>query len=272
MFDKLRFFFRIWFPRSGRPQCTNIWKGDYSSWQHAASHCCGYDSSVILNACKASLLKVKNGTAAYERDSVIFPEVQYSWGLLCGLQLAAARNKGRLSVLDFGGSLGSSYYQNRSFLRHMVDTEWSIVEQKKFVDAGKKYFEDEKLKFFDEISECLQVRSPNVLLLSSVIQYIEKPHELLDELVCLNFDIIIVERTPFISREKDLLTIQNVPSDIYSASYPSWFFSITKFSNHFSEKYNLVSRTPWWCDPPMYINRKYLASWDGFIFVNKKSI
>ena len=59
--------------------------------------------------------KVKNGEAVYERDSVLFDEIQYSWGLLAGLEKAALEHDGKLCVLDFGGSLGSTYYQNKQF-------------------------------------------------------------------------------------------------------------------------------------------------------------
>jgi hypothetical protein len=70
------------------------WKGDYSSWQEAREASTGYDSNEILQAVRNSLLKVKNGEAVYERDSVIFDEIQYSWPLLAGLMFAASKMRG----------------------------------------------------------------------------------------------------------------------------------------------------------------------------------
>jgi len=70
------------------------WHGDYKSWQEAQSISSGYDSDEILQKVRSSLLKVKNGEAVYERDSVIFDEVQYSWPLLAGLMFAAAKSGG----------------------------------------------------------------------------------------------------------------------------------------------------------------------------------
>ena len=55
----------------------------------------------------------------YERDSVLFDTIRYSWPLLSDLLRAASEDQNHLSVLDFGGSLGSSYYQNRVFLSHL---------------------------------------------------------------------------------------------------------------------------------------------------------
>ena len=105
--------YRKIFPKKEK---IGMWSGNYTSWQEAKANCTGYDAANILEKCKNALLKVKNGEAAYERDSVLFNQIQYSWGLLAGLQKAALENNGNLCVLDFGGSLGSTYFQNKAFL------------------------------------------------------------------------------------------------------------------------------------------------------------
>src|SRR5712691_3342391 len=89
--------------------------GDYAAWEDAVHASTGYDSEVILEKTRTALLQVKNGQAVYERDSVVFDEVQYAWPLLAGLLWIATRSGGKLDVLDFGGSLGSTYFQNRAF-------------------------------------------------------------------------------------------------------------------------------------------------------------
>jgi putative methyltransferase (TIGR04325 family) len=83
-------------------------EGSYNTWQEADAHCNGYDNMDILEKVLFATLKVKNGEAVYERDSVIFDQIEYSWPVLTGLMWAAAQNSGCLKVLDFGGSLGSS--------------------------------------------------------------------------------------------------------------------------------------------------------------------
>jgi len=209
------------------------WKGSYQTWQSAEAEATGYDADNILEIVKSSISKVKSGQAVYERDSVIFDEIQYSWPLLSGLLLAASRNSGELSVLDFGGSLGSSYYQNKKFLDCVNSVKWGVVEQQHFVDVGKKEFEDEKLKFYESIDECFIEIKPRVLLLSSVMQYLESPYDLLNELLENDFDIVIVDRTPFSFSNKDIIKLQVVPAVIYSASYPCWFFSRKKINDLF---------------------------------------
>ncbi len=70
------------------------WSGDYKTWQEAQDDSTGYDTDKILQTVKSSLLKVKNGKAIYERDSVIFDKIQYSWELLAGLMFYSAKTGG----------------------------------------------------------------------------------------------------------------------------------------------------------------------------------
>jgi putative methyltransferase (TIGR04325 family) len=143
-------------------------------------------------------------------------------------------------VCDFGGSLGSTYYQNKKFLDKLDDVSWGVVEQKHFVDIGKEEFEDKRLKFFYDVDECSQQENPNILILSSVLQYIEKPYELLDDILKNNFEYILIDRTSF-SKNNEKIMIQVVPPFIYEANYPCWFFEELKFITYFeSNNYNIV--------------------------------
>jgi len=239
------------------------WAGDYATWGEAKANCTGYDTANILETCKNSLLKVKTGEAVYERDSVLFNEIQYSWGLLAGLEKAALENNGNLCVLDFGGSLGSTYYQNKEFLSSIKNLTWCIVEQAHFVDCGKQNFENKQLKFYHTIEACMTQHKPNVLLLSGVLQYLEKPEEWIDKLTALKIDNIIIDRTTIVDCEKNIITIQKVPSTIYNASYPCWFFNENKFEKLFKE-YLLVAKFESFCDPSKLLNNKYQAVWRGY--------
>jgi putative methyltransferase (TIGR04325 family) len=236
--------------------------GDYSSWEEAKRRSSGYDDVNILKKVKESLLKVKNGEAVYERDGVIFDEIQYSWPLLAGLLLASSINKGNLSVLDFGGSLGTTYFQNRKFLSLLPNLSWNIIEQPHFVKEGRNYFQDEKLHFYEDIETCIMKEQPTVLVLSGVLQCIEKPYELLENLLSYNFSIVIIDRTPFHNKGYDRITIQKVPPSIYRASYPSYIFDKQKFLSFFNMKgYSLIEEFD-------AIDGKYDSiNWKGFIFI-----
>lgn len=216
-------------------------EGPFATWDEAVRMSSGYDSEQILDKVLAATLKVKIGEAAYERDSVLFDDIHYSWPVAAGLMWAAAQDGGRLSVLDFGGSLGSSYFQNRQFFEGLKDVRWSIVEQTHFVKAGKQYIQDERLRFYETIDECVKAEKPNVVLLSSVLQYLEKPYEILERLICTEARLIVVDRTAFWSKNSAGIVIQSVPPKIYPASYPMHIFSELGFLARMRRKWSLTA-------------------------------
>ena len=218
------------------------WKGDYKSWEQAKIDCSGYEAGNILEKVKAATLRVKNGTAVYERDSVLFNEIEYSWPLLSALMWVAAINKSRLNVLDFGGSLGSTYFQNKKFLDDLGYAEWNIVEQQNFVTTGRDCIGNGILQFFYTIDECIEKKGkPDILILACTLPYIERPYELIRELLNYKIPHIIIDNTFFNYEERDRITVQTVPPSIYAASYPCWFLSYNKLKELVSDKYVIVS-------------------------------
>lgn len=246
------------------------WFGDYSSWAQVGAESGGYDTDVILERTKHALLKVKNGEAVYERDSVIFDKKEYPYALMSFLLLSSSLNQGPLKVLDFGGSLGSTYYQLKEFLTPEICSGWSIVEQQHYVDCGKANFENDILKFYPTIDACLSDQKIDLILLSSSVQYLEKPHAFLQQLSAYNFDFILFDRIAFNNGNKDRLTLQVVPPEIYPASYPSWFFHQELFLSHFSNQYKVIASFPSYVpgEADMYIDGLQVASNKGFYLIN----
>lgn len=220
------------------------WFGHYNSWLEASKECSGYSSSLILEKVRQSMLKVKNGEAVYERDSVLFDKVEYSWPLLTYLLFIATKSGNKLHVLDFGGSLGSSYFQNRMFLSHLFEFTWNIVEQPHFVKCGQLEFQDDTLYFYNSINEYFENRNEklNVIILSSVLQYLEHPDKIVNEIIKYKIDYIIVDLTPFTTDMNNRITVQRVWPEIYEASYPCTFFNETMFLSMFEPYYyNIAS-------------------------------
>lgn len=245
------------------------WFGNYKNWNDAKVECTGYDDFEILNKVKDSVLKVKNGDAVYERDSVIFNEIQYSQPLLDNFNKIAIENNGILNVVDFGGSLGSSYFQNKSLLKNVSKLNWSIVEQKHFVDCGKEFIEDDTIKFFFSIDDALINNTPQTLLLSSVIPYFEHPYELIATCLKYNFEYIIIDRTAFIESKLERITKQIVPDFIYKASYPAWFLNEQKFVDAFKSNYNLIDEFDSKFDPREQLEDGTWSYRKGFVFKKK---
>ena len=134
----------------------------------------------------------------------------------------AARSKSALHVLDFGGAFGSSYMQHRKILSALRECSWTVVEQERIVACGKTEFSTEILSFQDTLEQGFSAKPINVVLLSSVLQYLENPYELLEKIAALAPSAIIIDRTP-LALTGERIAIQHVPRSIYSASYPCRF-------------------------------------------------
>lgn len=203
--------------------------GNYASWAEALLHASGYDTDAIFQRVREAALKVKRGEAIFERDSVCFYQEDYRWSALACLLSIAAERDGKLNVLDFGGALGSFYFQHKKFFNRLKSIRWCVIEQAHFVECGKTEFQNEELRFYSNIDECLANEKVDVIFLSGVLQYLETPESMLIELSKSKADYILIDRTPFIESPNGRLTVQSVPESIYKASYPAWFFSHNQF-------------------------------------------
>jgi len=246
------------------------WFGNFKSWEDALKVCTGYNHELIFEKVKNSLLKVKNGEAVYERDSVLFNKIEYSFPVLSSLLWIATLNNNSLNIIDYGGSLGSTYFQNRNFIHQLESLQWNIVEQPQFVDLGRKEFESDNLKFFYSIDDCIQSynKKPDVILMSSVIQYLKNPYEVVRQMINDKYTFLLFDRTSFLNENNDRLTVQHVPPSIYEASYPCWFLNEKKFKALFEGKYKLLfefeSSVPG--ENMLMIDGRYDGKDKGFLF------
>ena len=245
----------------------SMWSGDFATWHNALENSIGYSSFEILNKVKTAIIKVKNGEAAYERDSVIFDKIEYSWPLLSSLMWIAAKNRGSVKILDIGGSLGTSYFQNRKFLDKLPNFEWNIVEQENFVSAGRDGVEDNNLRFFYTINECVNKQgSPDIAVLSASLPYFEKPYVFLNELLSYDIPHILVDNTFFNFEDRDRITVQKVSADIYPGSYPCWFLSYKKILQIISAKYQIISEHL--NETKIYLDRN-IVQYKGFLAMHQ---
>ena len=218
----------------------NYFSGDYRFWADAVRESGGYSADGILAATREAMRKIRDGEAVFERDSVLLKQAEPPFPLISGLLRTASRRQGSLSVLDFGGALGSTYYQCRPFLDGVPKLRWSVVEQAAHVACGRADFSSEQLRFYATVGDCLAEEKPDVLLLSCVLQYLPAPYEFLMEILRHKIPSVIVDRSAFLSGDCDRLTVQHVPASIYAASYPAWFFSRSKFMACFQADYKLL--------------------------------
>ena len=209
-------------------------RGNFSSWdaaeqllQHEGLQ--DYTADNILQTVWEAVRTVREGKAEFERDGVLFYEKDYNYPLLAALFYALARLGKAANILDFGGSLGSTYYQNRQILLETgMTVDWNIVEQAKFVELGRSRLPE--IQFFPSIEEFMQAgKAADILLLSSVLQYFDEPYRYLERMLKAKFRYILIDRTFFnFEPHRDRLAVQHVPPAIYKAQYPVWLLSYEK--------------------------------------------
>lgn len=195
--------------------------GEAASFAEAEEKCLlgGYTASNIIDQVDSATQKVRKGEALYEQDGICFYEVNNNYELLAALLYAKAC-LGRLSVLDFGGALGSTYFRYRKLLEE-IEATWCVVEQKHYIDRGRERVPE--IPFYYTMDEALESPDcPNVLLCSGVLQYLEGPYCWFSEMMAKGFDYIILDETAFNTDEtaKNKVMLQHVPASIYKATYP----------------------------------------------------
>lgn len=102
---------------------------------------------------------------------------------------------------------------------------WHVVEQSQFVEAGQAEFENKSLKFFATIEQAWAAGPPDLVLLSSVLQYLEKPFEFLAGIAARDPRFILVDRTPVLVEGLERIVVETGRPDIYTKSYPCRLFT-----------------------------------------------
>lgn len=212
----------------------------FGTWEQAKQAASGYDSKAILDRVSEALRQVKSGAAAYEQDSVVFDKLALPYEVLSTLLRAACEHGCALDVMDFGGSLGSTYFQCRKYLSTLNKLNWSIVEQPSYVKRGQELFESEQLQFYLSIDDCLKTHMPQAALFSSVLQYLEKPYDIVQRIIESDISYVVINRTPFVEGDKDLVVVQQVPKQIFEATIPCWIFGRQQFLTNLSGEFDLI--------------------------------
>lgn len=222
------------------PRATRL-VGPYATWADAIGDSRGYAESNILERVAAAQHAVMSGQACYERDGVLFQTPSYEFPLISVIQRAALENGGAVTVLDYGGSLGTTYRRNRPALDGITRLNWQVAEQSHFVERGQQDFSNDELNFVSDIQRC---DKPDVVLLCGVLHVLEAPYPVLEELAGLAPAYLVLDRTAFTRSGAEAVMLQKVPAKIYEAQYPSWVLSWDKVSATLDPEYELVCQIP----------------------------
>jgi putative methyltransferase (TIGR04325 family) len=218
--------------------------GHPASWEDAARRSGGYSATHILDTVTDATRAVISGAARWERDGVLLNDADPPFAVLTALWRAARLANRNLEVVDFGGSLGSTYRQCRPLLEGIGTLRWRVIEQAAFVQRGQTEFSTPELSFHVS-ADCLPTpEGARAVLASSVLQYLAEPFTVLDSLTRIGARHMIIDRTPMHDGTVDRLCIQHVPRHIYEASYPCRLLSRPRLLTYLQRHWRLVSDFP----------------------------
>lgn len=224
-------------------------EGNYPTWRAAENTASGYDAPEILEKVYTTTLKVINGEAKYERDSVAFYETAYTYHLMMVIGILCSQ-KETINIIDYGGALGSLYWQNKEILDEYVNNKffWHIVEQSNYVQCGRTGIQNENISFWDSIDE---VERADLVIFSGVLQYLENYKEVIQKVVQLKPKYILVDRT-FVAKNSRIV-VQHVNQDIYEGAYPAKIFGESEIADLLNE-YRLLVEFPSFVDSDEFVD------------------
>lgn len=191
---------------------------EYESFEQALADTIGYDDLSAFD----HLLKTSQSLGS---------RVQPYATILHLLSIAKQRS---ISVVDFGGGLGTTYLTCLPYFETGLKA-WTIVEQKHYVDYGNEHLKDNILSFNDDLSQSLSTR-PDVLLASCVLPYLPNPFETLSCFFKSKVPKIIIDRTPLV--DTATVIVKQVVDE--KTSYPKWIFNKEDILNCATQDYKLI--------------------------------
>jgi putative methyltransferase (TIGR04325 family) len=100
-----------------------------------------------------------------------------------------------IRVLELGGACGASYFEMDHLLPGRIGA-WAVVETSLMTAAGRTSFQNDKIKFFDDLNEAaLELGDFDLLIAQGVLQYCSNPLQTLSTLLTLKYRYIYLTRT-----------------------------------------------------------------------------
>lgn len=190
-----------------------------------------YNNNFVLNNFLSKREDIKN-LKIFEKDGFYFNKPNINPVIFFALSQI---HKKEIKVLDFGGGVGSIFFNNKSFFKEKVS--WSIFEKREICELLKNSNFD--INFFHDI-EFIIKKDFDMVIFSSSLQYIENYSKILSSIIDnINPNIFMILKTPFTNRFDDMTVIQQ--NKHLNSNYSSHLFSLAKFKNYFKNfGYNCI--------------------------------
>ena len=207
------------------------------NWESAVSGSSGYQSPKTISAIEGSDPVVDEQTS--NRNFLGNRYLQVASAILSGLNPEKLKSGTPIHVLDIGGGLGEYFYLLRNNLPNLK-FEWLILETPALCELAKtKQIATPDVSWTESLID--SSGAFDIVLLSSVIQYVEKPLELI-EMAMQKAPLLIFNRLPLSTNPHNLVCIQRPGLLETKGSYPVHILSEKLFFSYLSARGRIMSR------------------------------
>jgi putative methyltransferase (TIGR04325 family) len=210
---------------------------EVSSWAKAQHAVAGYESEIAIESIIDSIQQ--SHAAASGSKSLTSRDLQIISSFAIAISAAVVQSA-NVRVIDVGGA-GGDYFFMFANAMPAVTFDWVVVETPALATAITKtnLGEGRNIRWVSSLDEA--GKDFDVALLSSVLQYVDDPYGLLNE-VTNRCKVMVINRIPLTSSGTDQATVQHVRTHGRRGAYPAWFFSNNVFLNEIDKSGDIVSR------------------------------
>jgi len=210
---------------------------EVGSWPEAQKAVAGYESDTavesIIESIQLAHASSTDTKALASRDLQIIS----SFAIAIAAVDVSSTN---IRVIDVGGA-GGDYFFMFANAMPAVTFDWVVVETPALATAISKtdLSMGRDIRWVSSLDEAGD--DFDIALMSSVMQYVDDPYGLLNEVVG-KCKVMVINRIPLTSSVVDQATVQHVRTHGRRGAYPAWFFSQNVFLAQIQKVGTIMSR------------------------------
>lgn len=196
----------------------HIWEGVFDSFEEAGGSTSAFSEATWVSRSKEKALRLREQARTTAFASLASSTHEYCLPVVAALCQA---RKGHLRILEFGGSVGFSFWSIVEALASPRDVEIHVVDNEKICEAGREVFAGEKrIVFHSSVPE----GHFDIVHCGSSIQYSRDWAGRVRDLARAAPDYLVFDDLP----AGDIQTFVSL-QNYYGAKIPHWFFGIREF-------------------------------------------
>ena len=195
------------------------------SWETAERRSAGYESSDVLTPLMLGTMEMRVHLAHSNLVNTRYQQV--ATALFFSISENRIKDGKPLRILDFGGGSGDYFYQFQKFIPN-IEFDWTVVETPALAQAMQTKYggETEQIRWVHSLE--MTDDKYDFVLCSSVLQYVERPFEILEAIVKKS-EFVVINRIPLTKSSENFVALQRILTKKKRGSYPAHFFSESSF-------------------------------------------